>query len=355
MKIAMLTSGGDCQGLNAAMRGVAKSLYHIYREDVTIFGILDGFEGLLKGQYLEMHPDAFSQIISLGGTILGTARKSNKSILQLDINGKNELDQMVQNVKDAGFDCLVILGGNGTHKTAYSLFQRGIPVVTLPKTIDNDLWGTEMTFGFQSAVQVAASVIDSIRTTADAHSRVFLIETMGHKVGWLTLQAGLASGADIVLIPEIPYNIKAVAAEINRRMNEGKRYTLVAVAEGALSEKELGLSKKERAEKFRKYPSIAYRLADKLSKHIEQEIRVVVPGHFQRGGVPIMADRVLATQLGVFAAELIAAGNFGNMAAVQGDSIVAVPLSEVAGKLKMVPPDGQLVKSAREVGIVFGD
>lgn len=355
MKVAMLTSGGDCQGLNAAMRGAAKTLYRTFGEAVSIYGIQDGFQGLLNKQYIEMQPDDFSQIISLGGTILGTARKSNKSILQKDINGKNELDKMVQNTRESGFDCLVILGGNGTHKTAYSLFQKGIPVVTLPKTIDNDLWGTEMTFGFQSAVQIAASVIDSIRTTADAHSRVFLIETMGHKVGWLTLQAGLASGADIVLIPEIPYNIKAVSTEINRRLAEGKRYTLIAVAEGARSSKELKISKQERAEKFSKYPSISYRLANKLSKHTEQEIRVVVPGHFQRGGIPIMADRVLATQLGVFAAEMIAEGNFGNMAAVQGDSIVAVPLSEVAGKLKMVPTDGQLVKTAREVGIVFGD
>lgn len=203
MKIGMLTSGGDCQGLNAALRGVAKTLYNEMGKGVTLYGIRDGYRGLIEGDYHEMKPDDFSDILTLGGTILGTSRQPFKQMQRPEEDSEQtKLDKMLKTVKKAGFDCLVILGGNGTHKTANLLRENGVNVVTLPKTIDNDLWGTELTFGFQSAVNIASEVIDSIHSTAFSHSRVFIVEIMGHKAGWLTLHAGIASGADVIVIPE---------------------------------------------------------------------------------------------------------------------------------------------------------
>ena len=251
----------------------------------------------------------------------------------------------------------MILGGNGTHKTANLLSEHGINVVTLPKTIDNDLWGTEMTFGFQSAMDIAVQVIDSIHSTAFSHSRVFIVEVMGHKAGWLTLYSGIASGADVIVIPEIPYSAKAIAAAIDRRARSGKRFSIVAVAEGAISKEEAKMSKKEfkAARAAMPYPSISYRLADELNALTGHEIRVTIPGHFQRGGAPCPADRLLCTRLGVAAAELIRDGKFGNMVAIQDDKIVPVPLKEVAGKLKTVPPDCEVVRTARRLGLSMGD
>lgn len=225
MKIGMLTSGGDCQGLNSALRGVAKTLYNEFGKDVTLYGIRDGYRGLIEGDYHLMEPDSFSDILTLGGTILGTSRQPFKTMQKADENEETKLQKMLETCKKARFDCLVILGGNGTHKTANLLSENGIHVVTLPKTIDNDLWGTEMTFGFESAVNIATSVIDSIHSTAFSHSRVFIVETMGHKAGWLTLYAGIASGADVIVIPEIPYSAKAIASAIEKRSKSGKRFS----------------------------------------------------------------------------------------------------------------------------------
>jgi 6-phosphofructokinase 1 len=267
------------------------------------------------------------------------------------------LEKMLATVKHAGLDCLVILGGNGTHKTANLLSENGVNVITLPKTIDNDLWGTETTFGFQSAIDIAAGVIDSIHTTAFSHSRIFIVEVMGHKAGWLTLYAGISSGADIIIIPEIPYSTKAIVEAIQRREDNGKRFSILAVAEGAISVEESKMSKKEfkaaRAEM--RYPSVSYRLADELGKLTGTEIRVTIPGHYQRGGAPCPADRLLTTRLGIAAANLIRDGKFGNMVAVQAGSIVPVPLKEVAGRLKNVPPDCEIVQAARDFGLSFGD
>lgn len=246
MKIGMLTSGGDCQGLNAALRGVAKTLYNELGDNVRIYGIRDGYRGLIEGDYHEMRPDDFSDILTLGGTILGTSRQPFKQMQRpVEDSEQTKLDKMLKTVKKAGFDCLVILGGNGTHKTANLLREKGVNVVTLPKTIDNDLWGTEMTFGFQSAVDIAAMVIDSIHSTAFSHSRVFIVEIMGHKAGWLTLHAGIASGADVIVIPEIPYSAKKIAQAIEKRAKNGKRFSIIAVAEGAVSCEEAAMSKKE--------------------------------------------------------------------------------------------------------------
>lgn len=289
MKIGMLTSGGDCQGLNAALRGVAKALYQEFGTAVTIYGIRDGYRGLIEGDYHPMEPQDFSDILTRGGTILGTSRQPFKTMQQAEENEATKLEKMLDTCRRARFDCLVILGGNGTHKTANLLSEHGIPIVTLPKTIDNDLWGTQVTFGFQSAMNIAVEVIDSIHSTAFSHSRVFIVEIMGHKAGWLTLHAGIASGADVIVIPEIPYDARAIAAAIQQRAREGKRFSIVAVAEGAISREEAAMSKKDfkAARAAMPYPSISYRLADELQKITSQEIRVTIPGHFQRGGAPL--------------------------------------------------------------------
>ena len=229
--------------------------------------------------------------------------------------------------------------------------------VGVPKTIDNDLWGTDMTFGFQSAVDIATDTIDKIHTTATSHSRVFIVEVMGHKVGWVTLHAGIAGGADIILLPEIPYDINVVVDAINKRAKAGKNFTIIAVAEGAISKKEAALTKKElktrKAEK--KYPSIAYEIAEKIQEKTDQEVRITVPGHTQRGGSPCAYDRVLATRLGAAAAEAILDGDFGCMLAVKKNDIVRVPLAEVAGKLKYVDLTSDIIREARLTGISFGD
>lgn len=357
MKIGMLTSGGDCQGLNSALRGVAKTLYNEFGKDVTLYGIRDGYRGLIEGDYHPMKPEEFSDILTLGGTILGTSRQPFKMMQKADENEETKLQKMLETCKKARFDCLVILGGNGTHKTANLLSEHGVNVVTLPKTIDNDLWGTDLTFGFESAVNIATSVIDSIHSTAFSHSRVFIVETMGHKAGWLTLYAGIASGADVIVIPEIPYSAKAIARAIEKRAESGKRFSILAVAEGAISQQEAKMSKKEfkEARKNMPYPSISYRLADELKELTGQEIRVTIPGHYQRGGAPCPADRLLTTRLGVAAANFIRDGKFGNMVAIRDNKIVPVPLPEVAGKLKTVPPDGDIVQAARDLGLSMGD
>ena len=355
-KIGILTSGGDCQGLNAAIRGVAKALYREFADDVLIYGIQDGYGGLIYGNYKEMHEPDFSGILTLGGTILGTSRQPFKLMRVVD-DDVDKVENMKKNYKKMGLDCLVVLGGNGTHKTANLLAEEGLHVIGLPKTIDNDLWGTDMTFGFQSAMDIATDVIDRIHTTATSHGRVFIVEVMGHKVGWLTLYAGIAGGADVILIPEIPYNIKSVVAELDRREKAGKRFSILAVAEGALSAEEAGMKKKafkaSRAEM--KYPSVSYRIADEISAVSEHEIRVTVPGHFQRGGSPCPYDRVLSTRFGTAAAQLIKKEKYGYMVALQNGSIVPVPLGEVAGKLKTVPVGCEEILSAREMGICFGD
>lgn len=356
MRIGMLTSGGDCQALNAAMRGVAKSLYNKV-DDVQIYGFLDGYRGLINNTYKLMDINDFSGILTIGGTILGTSRTPFKKINEPDENGKDKVEAMKHTYKELGLDCLVILGGNGTHKTANLLYKEGLNVVTLPKTIDNDLWGTDMTFGFQSAVDIATDTIDRIHTTATSHSRVFIVEVMGHKVGWVTLHAGIAGGADIILLPEMPYDIDAVVEAIEKRGKAGKRFTIIAVAEGAISKEDAALSKKELKEKKakKKYPSVAYELAERIQKKTDKEVRITVPGHTQRGGSPCAYDRVLATRLGAEAARAILEEDYGCMVGTKNQDIIRVPLSEVAGKLKYVDPKSSIIEEARTIGISFGD
>lgn len=355
-RIGMLTSGGDCQALNAAMRGVVKCL-SCSNEEVEIYGFLDGYRGLIYSNFRMLTGSDFSGILTKGGTILGTSRTPFKLIREPDENGIDKVEAMKQNYHKLNLDCIVILGGNGTHKTANLLRQEGLNVITLPKTIDNDLWGTDMTFGFQSAVDIATDAIDCIHTTAASHGRVFIVEVMGHKVGWLTLNAGMAGGADIILIPEIPYDIDQVVKAIEDRHKRGSRFTILAVAEGAISKKDAKLSKKEYKEKLKKcpFPSVSYEIAAQIQEKTGQEVRVTVPGHTQRGGSPCPYDRVFASRLGSEAGKLILEGEFGFMVGYRNREIVKVPLEEVAGKLKMVSPDSTIVQEAKMIGISFGD
>ena len=356
IRIGMLTSGGDCQALNAAMRGVAKGLLNS-KEDVELFGFLEGYKGLIYGNYKNLEFSDFSGILTKGGTILGSSRMPFKNMRDPDENGLDKVEAVKHNYYKLNLTCLVVLGGNGTHKTANLLREEGLNVVTLPKTIDNDLWGTDMTFGFQSAVDIATQCIDQIHTTAASHGRVFIVEVMGHKVGYLTLNAGMAGGADIILIPEIPYDIDKVIDAIKKRTKRGSKFTILAVAEGAISKDVAKLSKKEFKKYMQdyKYPSVSYEIADQITKKSGMEVRVTVPGHTQRGGSPDSYDRVFASRLGAEAAKLILEGKYGYMVGYVNREVVKVPLEDVAGKLKTVDPHSSMIEEAKILGISFGD
>lgn len=356
MKIGMLTSGGDCQALNAAMRGVVKGLSHNVK-DLEIYGFFDGYKGLIYGNYRLLTSNDFSGILTKGGTILGSSRQPFKLMRTPDENGLDKVEAMKENYHKLNLDCLVILGGNGTQKTANLLREEGLHVIHLPKTIDNDIYGTDVTFGFYSAVDVASAAIDCIHTTAASHNRVFIVEVMGHKVGWLTLYAGVASGADIILLPEIPYDDDKIIEAIESRHLAGKGFTILAVAEGAISKEDAKLSKKELKKKraSESYPSVSYRVADMITKRTGAEARVTVPGHTQRGGSPCPYDRALCTRLGAAAAQAIMEEDYGYMIALVNDKTKRIPLEKVAGKLKTVDPDCQMIQEAKCIGISFGD
>ena len=355
-KIGMLTSGGDCQALNAAMRGVVKGLA-CNVDELEIYGFEKGYKGLIYGNYRLLTSADFSGILTRGGTILGSSRQPFKLMRTPDENGLDKVEAMKQTYYKLNLDCLVILGGNGTQKTANLLREEGLNVIHLPKTIDNDIYGTDITFGFQSAINIATEAIDCIHTTAASHNRVFIVEVMGHKVGWLTLYAGIAGGADIILLPEIPYDIDKVTEAIQKRTKDGKGFTIIAAAEGAISKADSKLSKKEYKQKVadRKYPSVSYEIADQISKKLGTEVRVAVPGHTQRGGNPCPYDRVLCTRLGSAAAKAIMDEDYGCMIAMIDGQTKRVPLGDVAGKLKMVDPKSQMIKEAKRIGISFGD
>ncbi len=355
-KIGMLTSGGDCQGLNATMRGVAKYLFEYYGDsELKVYGFKDGYKGLISNEYDVLTSRDFSGILNLGGTILGTSRVPFKELKNEE--GMPRVKQMKETYNLLGLDCLVILGGNGTHKTANLLSEEGLNVVTLPKTIDNDIWGTDMTFGFHSALDVATDVIDRLHSTATSHSRIFIVEVMGHKAGWLNLYAGMAGGVEVILLPEIPYDIDKVVDVLEKRRQQRKRFSILAVAEGVISKEEAKMSKKEfkQARENMRYSNISYRIADEITERADLEVRVTIPGHVQRGGAPCAYDRVLATRFGAKAAELIINKKYGYMVGLKNNKVVPVPLNEVAGKLKTVPLDCDLIKEARNIGISFGD
>ena len=357
-RIGLLTSGGDCQALNATMRGVVKGLANVC-DELEVYGFLNGYKGLIYGDYRILDTKEFSGILTKGGTILGSSRQPFKLMRVPDENGLDKVEAMKHTYHKLRLDCLVILGGNGTQKTANLLREEGLNVIHLPKTIDNDIYGTDMTFGFYSAVNIATEAIDCIHTTAASHNRVFIVEVMGHKVGWLTLYAGMAGGADIILLPEIPYDIDKVVGKINERSKAGKGFTILAVAEGAISKEDAALSKKELKKKMaadaQKYPCVSYKVAAEILEKTGQEIRVTVPGHTQRGGSPCPYDRVLSTRYGAEAARAIMDADYGCMIGLVYGKMKRVPLGECAGKLKTGAPKTSIITEAKMTGISFGD
>ncbi len=339
LKIGILTAGGDCPGINAAIRGVGKTA--IVKYGMKVIGISDGFTGMITKEYTELSEQNLSGILTLGGTILGTSREKP---FKSSGKGKNEIKKPVlikEHYEQMGLDCLVCIGGNGTLKTAYLLSQEGLNVVGIPKTIDNDVWGTDITFGFDSAVNIATEAIDRLHSTANSHKRIMMIELMGHNAGWLALYSGIAGGGDVILIPEIQFDEGKIADYLLRRSNENKPYSIVVIAEGI------------------KTPGKDISPARYFSKRISEltglETRETVLGYIQRGGTPSPMDRVLATRYGTSAAEMIAKRDFGKMVALKNNEIVSVPLAEVAGKLKLVETNNPLVNKARSMGTSFGD
>lgn len=353
MKIGILTSGGDCPALNAVIRGFGKYVYNNI-PSAEIIGIADGYGGLIRGEYKTMNKSDFSGILNIGGTILGTSRQPFKQMLDKE-NNVTKVDKMKKTYKKIGLDCLVTLGGAGTHKTAALLSSEGLNVVGLPKTIDNDIYGTDVTFGFHSAVDVATECIDRLHTTAASHGRTMLVEIMGNKVGWLTLYAGIAGGADIILLPEIPFDPDIVVDKLCERAKSGKAFSIVAVAEGAMTKAESKMKKKERLEARGGEATITRALAATISKKANVDVRVVVPGHIQRGGSPSAYDRLISTHVGAYAGELVKKGIFGVTVALVGDAITYNRLADIAGKPKTVPIDHPLINSARKIGVSFGD
>ena len=355
-RIGILTSGGDCPGLNATIRGVAKALYQRMGEDVQIVGITNGYSGLINGQWREMEPKEFSGILTMGGTILGTKRTPFKLMRVIGEDQVDKVAAMKKNYEEMKLDCLLCLGGNGTHKTANLLAEEGLNVIGLPKTIDNDIYGTDVTFGFHTAVDIATEVIDRIHTTAGSHSRCMVVEIMGNKAGWLTLYSGIAGGADIILIPELPYTIDNVCAAIEARAAQGKNFSIVAVAEGVYDAEEARMKKKERAAKRAEqgYTTATNRIAKQIEKMTGFETRVCVPGHMQRGGSPSAYDRVLATQFGSYAAKMVEDENYGITVAMKNNHVGENKLKDIAGKSRLVPESHGMLEVARRMGISMG-
>ena len=346
-RIGILTSGGDCPGLNACIRGVARASYSMF--DTEIVGIQDGYAGLIAGDYKEMKQSDFSGILTLGGTILGTRRTPFRNMRVVSEDGVDKVKAMKANYKKMKLDCLVTLGGNGTHKTANLLAEEGMNVIGLPKTIDNDIWGTDVTFGFHTAVDIATEVIDRIHTTAASHGRCMVIELMGNKAGWLTLYSGIAGGADVILLPEIPYDINVVADAVRRRAENGKAFSIVAVAEGAMSVEEAAMKKKERAV-FREetgFTGIANRIAKQLEEMVGVEARAVVPGHVQRGGSPTARDRLMGTRFATRAVEALNNGDINQIMVYHDGQYGYASLDSVAGQQYSVNQD--IINLCREL------
>ncbi|MCB0044685.1 MAG: 6-phosphofructokinase [Caldilineaceae bacterium] len=369
--VGILTAGGDSPGLNAAIRGVVKASVGQY--GMQIIGFRDGFRGLMQNRTIRLESHTVSGILTRGGTILGTSRDKPH---QMPVGGEkmDMTDVMVDTYEQHNLDALVCLGGGGTQKNAYHLAQKGLNVVTLPKTIDNDVYGTDMTFGFDTALGIATDAIDRLHSTAHSHHRIIVVEIMGHNAGWLALGAGIAGGADVILIPEIPYSMDVVAEKIRRRQRRGSNFSIVAVSEGAHSSEDAKALAKARAkiDKAEKKPdrkkakaelkelSASFKnhtliVTEQLEAMTGLEARVTILGHLQRGGTPSAADRLLATRLGTRCAHFIQDEKYGVMVADRGERAVAVPLADIVGKRKTVPLDHSWIATARDIGVCLGD
>ncbi len=357
-KIGILTGGGDCPGLNAVIRGVTKPAQD---HGMTVFGILDGFEGFVEGKTTELRNEDVSGILSRGGTILGSSNKGDPFHWPVEKDGKIEIVDKSQNVlrnyKALDLDAVIAIGGDGTMHICNKLMEMGINVVGVPKTIDNDLDATDVTFGHDSAVYVVSMALDRLHTTASSHHRVIVVEVMGRYAGWIALHGGLSGGADVILIPEIPFSWESVYDKIHKRELKGKRFSLVCVAEGA---KPIGGQLVTKGTDVKRTDPIQLGgigkvVADNIEQNTGRETRVTVLGHLQRGGSPTPYDRILATKFGAFAISLAAKKRFGKMASLKGNEIVEVEIADAISKQKLVRPTNQGVLAARAVGISFGD
>ena len=369
-RIGILTAGGDSPGLNAAIRGFGKAAIGL---GMDLIGYRDGIRGLVENRYTALDSGALSGILTIGGTILGTSRdKVHRMVIDGEVRDMRQ--QVVENYEKEGLSGLVMLGGGGTAKNALRLAGAGLNVITLPKTIDNDIACTDTSFGFATAMEIATEAIDRLHSTAHSHHRIILTEIMGHRAGWLTLGAGIAGGADIVLLPEIPYTVESVADTIKTRLTRGSTFSVVAVAEGArdvqdaanIEAAELLVKSSKTPEQIRAARTHLANVTDeqrehtfKLARELEAatglESRVTILGYVQRGGIPCAADRLLASRLGTAAAHAVSKGQFGVMVAARGEDTDLVPLTEVAGKLKLVPPDHEWIQTARKLGTGLGD
>lgn len=358
-RIAVLTGGGDCPGINAVIRAVTKKA--ILEYDTEVIGIEDGYDGLVNNRYRNLGYNDVSGILTLGGTILGTSKKSNPYMYAVKKRNKIEFQDQskiaIKNIKDLNIACMVCIGGDGTLGIASQLFKDGVPIVGVPKTIDNDLRGTDITFGFDSAVLIATEGIDRVHTTAESHHRIMIVEVMGNNAGWIALHSGIAGGGDIILIPEIPYDMNIIAEKVKERSGQGKRFSIVVIAEGARpkgGEVVIRRMVRESSQPVR-LGGVGFVLGEQLEKITGLETRTVMMGHLLRGGSPTPFDRVLATRFGTRAVDLIENKEFGYMVGLKGNSLVKVPLEDVAKGPKRIPLNHQLIKSARSVGTCFGD
>jgi 6-phosphofructokinase 1 len=369
-RIGILTAGGDCPGLNAAIRGVGKA---VLQKGIEVVGIRDGFLGLIERRTLPLDRHSLAGILTVGGTVLGTSRVKPD---RMDVDGRirDVRDTVLANCRRIGLDAVVCIGGDGTQKNAFRLVEKGLDVVTLPKTIDNDIAMTDASFGFDTALGIATEAIDRLHSTAHSHHRIIVVEVMGHRTGWLTLGAGIAGGADVILIPEIPYAVKEITKAIRRRSRLGTNFSIVAIAEGALSRDDAARFREAKARKAAATSSAArervsaeltsldqqhtgntLRLARELEQQTGLECRVTILGYVQRGGTPSAVDRLLATRLGTACADLIEERTFGVMVASRGSGAEPVPLDQVAGKRRPVPLDHPWIAAARAVGTCLGD
>jgi 6-phosphofructokinase len=370
-RIGIITAGGDSPGLNAAIRGVGKAA--LGSCGMEIIGFRDGFRGLAEDLRMRLDKRALAGILTVGGTILGTGRDKPHR-MEVDGEMKDMTDAIVRNYRKHKLDALVCIGGGGTHKNALRLVDKGLNIITLPKTIDNDIALTDATIGFDTALGIATEAIDRLHSTAHSHHRIIIAEIMGHRAGWLALGAGIAGGADVILIPEIPYDVTHVAAAIRRRSRHGTNFSIIAVAEGAMSKEDAAAfaraadqkrkattkaqkqrAKAELAALSARHSGNTLRLSKQLEDLTHLEARVTILGYVQRGGTPSAGDRLLATRLGTMCVELINDKVFGVMVAARGDGAKPVPIAEVAGKLKMVPTNHAWIESARCVGTSLGD
>jgi 6-phosphofructokinase 1 len=359
-RVGILTGGGDCPGLNAVLRAVVKSCSR--RSDLRVYGIRNGFDGLVLGQAPELlGPDQVRGLLPRGGTILGTTSRGNPFSYPLRRGRKVELvdasGRVLENLRAGRLEGVVVIGGDGSLAIAGELSQLGANIVGVPKTIDNDLLGTDSTFGFDTAVATATDAIDRLHTTAESHHRVMILEVMGRDTGWIAVHSGLAGGADVILIPEIPFTLSAVVAAVERRRAKGRLFSIVVAAEGARP--------RGQPQTFQQQPvapgalprlgGIGSVLEQRLSATAPLEVRTTVLGHLQRGGSPTSNDRILASRFGTEAARLAIAGSYGRMVCLRGRSVTSIPLAQAVGQIRRVDPGGELVRTARDLGIAFGD